>query len=36
MLADITLEEIRVALFDTGDSKSPNPDGYNAKFFKVA
>lgn len=30
------MEEIKEALFDIGDDKSPRPDGYTSKFFKQA
>nr|KAJ0197187.1 hypothetical protein LSAT_V11C700342420 [Lactuca sativa] len=34
MIKVVTNEEIKAALFDIGDDKSPGPDGYSAKFFK--
>ena len=33
---DISVQEIRKALFDIGDDKSPGPDGYTSCFFKKA
>ncbi|CAH1428815.1 unnamed protein product [Lactuca virosa] len=36
MVRDVSYEEIKIALFDIEDDKAPGPDGYSAKFFKVA
>ncbi|CAH1443919.1 unnamed protein product [Lactuca virosa] len=36
MVSDVTVEEIKFALFDIDDDKAPRPDGYSAKFFKKA
>ncbi|XP_071687999.1 uncharacterized protein [Rutidosis leptorrhynchoides] len=36
MVTEVTTEEIRRAIFDINDSKSPGPDGYSAAFFKQA
>jgi hypothetical protein len=34
LLATITNEDIKKALFSIGDDKSPGPDGYSSFFFK--
>nr|GEZ42753.1 methylenetetrahydrofolate reductase 1 [Tanacetum cinerariifolium] len=34
MVRDITNEEIKSAMFDIGDDKSPGPDGFTSTFFK--
>ncbi|XP_020259105.1 uncharacterized protein LOC109835548 [Asparagus officinalis] len=34
LIASITNEEIRNAIFSMPDNKAPGPDGYNATFFK--
>ncbi|GKC40489.1 3-ketoacyl-CoA synthase 11-like protein [Tanacetum coccineum] len=34
MVREVTNEEIKAAMFDTGDDKSPGPDGYTFVFFK--
>ncbi|XP_022871917.1 uncharacterized protein LOC111391015 [Olea europaea var. sylvestris] len=36
LIRDISYEEIKDALFDIGDDKSPRPDGYTSYFFKNA
>ena len=35
MVKPVTNEEIKTALFNIEDGKSPGPDGYTSKFFKV-
>ena len=35
MVKDVSNEEIKSALFDIEDDKSPGPDGFSAKFFKA-
>ena len=35
MIREVTNEEIKAALFDIEDEKSPGPDGYSSKFFKA-
>ncbi|VFQ84387.1 unnamed protein product [Cuscuta campestris] len=34
LLATVTLEEVKEAMFDIGNDKAPSPDGYTAAFFK--
>ncbi|GJU52672.1 aspartic peptidase [Tanacetum coccineum] len=34
MVRDVTNDEIKAAMFDIGDDKSPGPDGYTFVFFK--
>lgn len=34
--SEFSKEEVRVALFDIDDDKSPGPDGYGSFFFKSA
>lgn len=34
LVANITTEEVRTALFDVDDEKSPGPDGFGSFFFK--
>ncbi|VFQ94486.1 unnamed protein product, partial [Cuscuta campestris] len=34
LLASVTPEEVREAVFDIGNDKAPGPDGYTAAFFK--
>lgn len=34
MIRQITKEEIKEAMFDIGDDKSPGPDGFTSAFFK--
>lgn len=36
LVSNITLQEIEKALKGIGDTKSPDIDGFNAKFFKVS
>nr|GEU75147.1 hypothetical protein [Tanacetum cinerariifolium] len=34
MVREVTIEEIKAAMFAIGDDKSPGPDGYTSAFFK--
>nr|GFC28340.1 hypothetical protein [Tanacetum cinerariifolium] len=34
LIEDVSLKEIKDALFDIGDNKSPGPDGFSSVFFK--
>ncbi|XP_074277626.1 uncharacterized protein LOC141601261 [Silene latifolia] len=34
LMADVTGEEVRKAMFDICGTKAPGPDGYNSQFFK--
>jgi hypothetical protein len=34
LLADVSNDDIKKALFSIGDAKSPGPDGYSSLFFK--
>ncbi|GJZ58069.1 hypothetical protein Tco_0613563, partial [Tanacetum coccineum] len=36
MVREVSIQEIKEALFSMGDDKSPGPDGYTAAFFKEA
>ncbi|XP_071694872.1 uncharacterized protein [Rutidosis leptorrhynchoides] len=36
MISPVTTDEIKKAMFDINDLKSPGPDGYSAAFFKNA
>ncbi|GJR94679.1 RNA-directed DNA polymerase, eukaryota, reverse transcriptase zinc-binding domain protein, partial [Tanacetum coccineum] len=36
MVRDISIQEVKDAIFSMGDDKSPGPDGYTAAFFKEA
>nr|GEY36281.1 RNA-directed DNA polymerase, eukaryota, reverse transcriptase zinc-binding domain protein [Tanacetum cinerariifolium] len=36
MIKEVSDKEIKEALFDIGDNKSPGPDGYSSVFFKNA
>ncbi|XP_022848848.1 uncharacterized protein LOC111371175 [Olea europaea var. sylvestris] len=36
LIREITYDEVKEALFDIGDDKSPGPDGYTSCFFKNA
>ena len=36
MVRNVTSEEVKQSMFDTGDDKAPGPDGFNAAFFKHA
>lgn len=35
LLQRITIEEIKMALYDIGDDKAPGPDGFTSTFFKA-
>lgn len=34
MIRPISKEEIKVAMFDIGEDKSPGPNGFTSAFFK--
>ncbi|GAA0166842.1 hypothetical protein LIER_21907 [Lithospermum erythrorhizon] len=34
LVAPITIEEVKEAIFDIGDDKAPGPDGFSSAFFK--
>ncbi|XP_052201561.1 uncharacterized protein LOC127807600 [Diospyros lotus] len=34
LIAEVSAEEVKIALFSMGDDKAPGPDGFTAKFFK--
>lgn len=36
MIRVVTREEVKLAVFDIGDSKSPGPEGYTTAFFKAS
>ncbi|GKB30917.1 RNA-directed DNA polymerase, eukaryota, reverse transcriptase zinc-binding domain protein, partial [Tanacetum coccineum] len=36
MISDISVKEIKCAMFDINDSKAPSPDGFTVAFFKKA
>jgi hypothetical protein len=36
LLAPVTNDDIKVALFNIDDNKAPGPDGYSSCFFKKA
>ena len=36
LISPVTIAEIKEALWDVGDDKSPGPDGFGARFFKTS